>query len=444
MATGVPPLDRSLRGGLRDEKLLILGGAPGAGKTSLARQIGDNLARAGVAVGWLAADEETAGIDVRRMQALGISREEAEMPSDETIARITLALEPLPFVIYDIAEDWTVEAVIEDLAKRFPNHRRVFIGDSLQTLRAHAGGDSQQPRERIDTVLEVTKHLARQPSTRCAVILTSELARGSYRNATSPESTSDLAAFKESGSIEYGAHVLCVLRSHAEIEDVISIAQPKNRIGPKCDFLLRFDRVTTNLSETSQEVHDDQKRDEIQAAILAALSPDDWPSRADLIQNGAGLEELKSAVRLQGVQFANGHIFKEVLLELVRDKLVRLARSKYRPAGPSPGATTGRDAMARPGDAFQSLSLALGPATVDTGNPVHLWLRARCTRGDFEERASALHGDFDQWATTSGHDQMTHRAFADSLASAGLKRGRRDARGQFWCGARLSDSGAMA
>src|SRR5690606_7350136 len=70
IALGIPPLDRSTRGGLRPQKTMILGGAPGAGKTSFMRQIADNVAKSGIPVGWFAADEESVGIDVRRVQAI--------------------------------------------------------------------------------------------------------------------------------------------------------------------------------------------------------------------------------------------------------------------------------------------------------------------------------------------------------------------------------------
>ena len=77
-STGFEILDESLRGGLRPRKMVIIGGAPGAGKTSYCRHLADNLCANGAAVAWLASDEEGVGIQIRRAQAIGLSREDAE------------------------------------------------------------------------------------------------------------------------------------------------------------------------------------------------------------------------------------------------------------------------------------------------------------------------------------------------------------------------------
>src|SRR5690606_26432372 len=70
--TGIEPLDVHLRGGLRLEKVMVIGGAPGAGKTSLGAQMARHWARNGLAVAWVAIDEETAGIDARNLQSVGV------------------------------------------------------------------------------------------------------------------------------------------------------------------------------------------------------------------------------------------------------------------------------------------------------------------------------------------------------------------------------------
>jgi predicted ATP-dependent serine protease len=99
-----------LRGGIQVKKTVVVGGAPGAGKTSLARQIADRFCRNSVAVGWLAIDEEPAGIDARRLQAIGVSRELAEEPDEPTIAFAETELGALPFEVF---EDATLEDVFE-------------------------------------------------------------------------------------------------------------------------------------------------------------------------------------------------------------------------------------------------------------------------------------------------------------------------------------------
>ncbi len=60
MATGIPGLDRVLRGGLRPRALHVIGGLPGTGKTTLAQQIAYHHAGEGGRVLYLAALSETA------------------------------------------------------------------------------------------------------------------------------------------------------------------------------------------------------------------------------------------------------------------------------------------------------------------------------------------------------------------------------------------------
>jgi circadian clock protein KaiC len=60
LSTGVPGLDRILRGGLVPRSLHVIGGLPGTGKTSLAQQISYHHAKTGGKVLYLAALSETA------------------------------------------------------------------------------------------------------------------------------------------------------------------------------------------------------------------------------------------------------------------------------------------------------------------------------------------------------------------------------------------------
>lgn len=78
------------------------------------------------------------------------------------------------------------------------------------------------------------------------VIATSELARGAYRNQQSADDTNPLAAFKESGGIEYGFGLALVLRSRKGTNDLVDVAVAKNRFGgekPPMLLRLNFDRA---------------------------------------------------------------------------------------------------------------------------------------------------------------------------------------------------------
>lgn len=278
--TGLAPLDKALRGGMRLEKVMIVGGAPGAGKTALLRQVADFMCRIGVCVGWLAGDEEPSAIDGRRLQAIGVRREVAEQPDEPTLNLAAQVLAPLPFVIYDAAEGWTVERAFVDLAARYPDQPRAFFGDSVQTIRTERTATIESERKKIDDVMMTAKALARSPQTRAMCAFTSELARGSYRSEASAEATNDLAAFKESGGIEYYGHILLVLRSMKGEGAYVEVSMPKNRLGPKIDFVLQMDFETTNLTES----FDDPRFSQMKAAaeliipeIRQVLESTGWP-----------------------------------------------------------------------------------------------------------------------------------------------------------------------
>jgi replicative DNA helicase len=242
-STGFAPLDGQLRGGLRPGNLVVLGGPPGSGKTTLAANIAAHLSRSGVAVGWLAVDEECSGIDVRRLQAIGVSREQAEQPDDATIEHADEQLGRLPFEMFD--QDHTVESLFLSLARLYPNQPRVVVIDSVQSARTTRSLELESPRERVDELLGQAKRLATQPDTQAIVLFTSELARASYGPKGRVGGVEDIAAFKESGGIEYQATVLLMLKADKEHPLLIHVSTPKNRVGgTKASFDLLLDPET--------------------------------------------------------------------------------------------------------------------------------------------------------------------------------------------------------
>lgn len=241
--TGISELDRLCRGGIRPGKVLVLGGAPGAGKTTLAVQIAANLARAGVSVGWLAVDEEAAGIDARLLQSLGVNRDLAEEPDDKTIEFAAANLAGLPL---HISEEATVEEIFAQLCESSEEGRRAVFIDSVQTARTDRSESIDNVRERINDVIKTAKALAVRH--KAILVMTSELSRGSYRSRKRDDQVEDLAAFKESGSIEYAGQVLVVLRS-GEDDTTVHANIPKCRIGRKgsFDLILNYDRATFSV-----------------------------------------------------------------------------------------------------------------------------------------------------------------------------------------------------
>lgn len=294
IATGIDALDVLLRGGIRPQQVMVIGGAPGAGKTTLGVQFARFMARAGVAVAWLAIDEESAGIDARNLESTGIPRDLAEEPDDETIISAGAEFGPLPWLMLD---DATVEDAFVQLAKRYPDHQRAVFVDSIQTAWTSTSGAIPSIRERVSDVIQTAKRYARQDATRAAVFLTSELARGAYRSRNASEQIDDLAAFKESGAIEYQGHVLLVLRTDPEDAAAVTVTVPKNRIGRRGTFGLRLDFASATFRHRDLPVAPSASHGELSRRVLAVLrETPDVSGSVVVARTGARRQDVYTAI----------------------------------------------------------------------------------------------------------------------------------------------------
>lgn len=245
MPTHFETLDEWTRGGLRCGKLVAIGGAPGAGKTALALQLGHVYHDGGCPVAVYAADEARDGLLGRWGQQCGMVREDIEEAAEPTRAVLAQHFER-GLVDFIDPDDATLDAVIAWLLRE--SHDRGMMGvlvvDSIQTCRVD-GGDGLEPKQRIDLVVRAIKAAA---AAGLLVIATSEVARGFYRS--SHDRIDPLAAFKESGAIEYALAVGIVLASVKGEVGQVDAYVPKNRLGRHSTtdiaFRLRldFDRCT--------------------------------------------------------------------------------------------------------------------------------------------------------------------------------------------------------
>jgi replicative DNA helicase len=254
LATDFATLDKATRGGLRSGKVIVFGGAPGAGKTTWAIQLAWKWARAGIFVAVLAADEDADGLLVRIGQLEGLQREDLEDGLPYARKRLSERLRDVTprFQLVDADETGaTVEAVSERLARDAEGKPTVFVVDSIQTVRSEGSEDAEGPRARIDAVIAALKKCAKVDGH--LVIATCELARGAYRSQNAADRIDDLAAFKESGGIEYGVTTALVLRSVATEnggeEGLVDVSIPKNRLGSKTPFRIRLDYKRASFEE---------------------------------------------------------------------------------------------------------------------------------------------------------------------------------------------------
>lgn len=301
-----PGIDTATRGGLRPGRLLVLAGAPGAGKTSLAVQLARHFCRAGHPVGFLASDEAADGILVRWGQQEQLSRDELEQGVHATRKFLAGQLLGLPLVLVDADED---RACLEDVAERVVDLAQdtqrpgVLVVDSIQTARVRAhDGIGTSPRERVEATVNALKRAHRGQG--LLVLATCEVSRGLYRGGADPK-INPLAAGKESGAIEYAAEMLLVLTSVAGESDLVDVAVPKNRIGGGKDgFRIKLDRDRCRFEETSIDAPEDQEqaedeRDETREARVAA--------------DAEVLFALFLKKRAQGIKFTSKSAFRKLV-----------------------------------------------------------------------------------------------------------------------------------
>jgi replicative DNA helicase len=291
LATGLKDLDRMM-GGLQKSDLIVLAGRPGMGKSSLATNIGYNVAKAwegsvrpdghisstnGGIVGFFSLEMSAEQLATRMISeqteipSSRIRRGEIEPADFDRIAETARQMEQLPFYI-----DETGGLTIAQLAARARRLKRqrgldLLIIDYIQLL----SGSSRRAQEgRVQEVTEITtalKALAKELNV--PVLALSQLSRAVESRDDKRPQLSDL---RESGSIEQDADaVLFVFREEyylknreprpgseehfkwqTEMEAVHGRAEViigKQRHGPTGTVALQFKGEFTRFSDLAEE-----------------------------------------------------------------------------------------------------------------------------------------------------------------------------------------------
>ncbi len=258
LVTGTATLDTIARGGLPEGKLVLYGGAPGAGKTTRVVQDADTAARAGWSVLVDVADGSIEDVVQRFAQLHGVTRDEWDANNAEALSRFADEIEPLALEILDADTCPFVEDASALLKAKRGGAPSLLIIDSAQQVRSRAGDIADGPRARLDANLAALKRAARTDAH--LVIATSELARGAYRNKNSADQIDDLAAFKESGALEYAADLALVLRNVRDEEDLVDVTIPKSRLGERTPFRMRLDRRHMRFTEIAVDVEEEERQ----------------------------------------------------------------------------------------------------------------------------------------------------------------------------------------
>lgn len=292
ISTGLRDLDAKM-GGLQKSDLIVLAGRPGMGKTSLATNIGYNIARAwqgelgpdghmktvnGGVVGFFSLEmsaqqlatriiAEQAGIPSHTILRGGITAEQFERIKD-----VSIEMQHLPFYV-----DETGGLSIAQLAARARRLKRqkgldLIIVDYIQLL----SGSARRDGNRVQEVTEITtklKALAKELAV--PIMALSQLSRQVENREDKRPQLSDL---RESGSIEQDADVVMfvyreeyylenrkptegteeffkwqqeVERAHGKAEVIIG----KQRHGPTGTVEMQFEASVTRFGDLARDAY---------------------------------------------------------------------------------------------------------------------------------------------------------------------------------------------
>jgi replicative DNA helicase len=256
-STGFRVLDKLL-GGLRPGAITVIGGRPASGKSSLALQIADSVARQNCNTLFLSL-EMTVNQSIYRMagQRTGITSSLIEqgdlsvVQADRAIESIAkLASFPLTIIDRNCSTLASIERLI--LLANIKSPLSVVVIDFIQLVRFPG---SRDPRHRqigvaIETLCEISKNL------NIHIILCSQLNRSMDSRSIKIPQLSDL---KESGDIEQGAaHVLFVCRTDDLSNDLEretlshgNVIVAKNRFGRSGIVNIFMRPETTSFADVS-------------------------------------------------------------------------------------------------------------------------------------------------------------------------------------------------
>jgi DNA repair protein RadA/Sms len=152
MATGIGELDRVLGGGLVPGSLVLLGGSPGIGKSTLTNMVLGHLQQAGHPTLYVSGEESAEQVRLRAERLVPAN----SAPID--VGRIAGSPATNPALKVPVLAETDLDAVLETIATHAPH---VCVIDSVQTLRASdlsgAPGSVGQVREVAARIMDLAK-----------------------------------------------------------------------------------------------------------------------------------------------------------------------------------------------------------------------------------------------------------------------------------------------
>lgn len=255
--TGYQDLDKQLGGGMLNSGMYILAARPGMGKTTLAINIADRIAKNGKPVLFVSLEMDTNQIEAKRLaRETGIPSDRLLMDAltdeeETSIGNATEMIRSLP--VYLNKRDTVTVSQVEVMARRVKGLRLIvidYIGKILPELLGRSPG-------RVEYMTEISgdiKNLARRFNV--PVLVLCQLNRAPSTRSDPQPILTDL---RDTGAIEQDADGVIFLyrpdydkprASKKETKIDIQVIVSKNRHGPVGDCTMAFDLSSSKLTTT--------------------------------------------------------------------------------------------------------------------------------------------------------------------------------------------------
>jgi len=265
VGTSLPELDTVLGGGLEPQRLMVLLGAPGGGKTTLANQIACSAAMAGRPVLFVSSEEPPFSLLSKTLARIGkipysavLKGYEEQMPKiEQTLQAYQETVAATRLAYMDVTMGGSLDMIekgAQQLFEQFKaNGNGILIIDYLQNFARQLLAFRNGKQDLRLAVTEISSRLrAIAASLDCTVIALASQHRASQYDATK----NALATGKESGDIEYTADVVMAIGDGSTVERTAPdgftakvLRVDKNRQGAAGDTCV----IDLNWSGTYQE-----------------------------------------------------------------------------------------------------------------------------------------------------------------------------------------------
>jgi len=274
LKTGHEHMDELLNG--LQMGLLVLGGAPGCGKTTFVKQVADDVARLnGCPVLFLAYDENAEAQRLKTLARLSdvpmrqIKKGRVDVDAWDKVKRAAEEYKTFGHLVYVISGNITekmtpqrIQLEAESLKHKTNADRILVIVDYLQIVPVEAPRDFDSDKTRVDYICKRLCHVAEE--TNATILAISQLNRQGYKSVLE---IGNFEIFKETGGIEYNAFQAMALgydtdetkklSNRDDEERIVQLVLHKNRDGGlgRCRFTY-FPKVAKFEEDPDDTAHE--------------------------------------------------------------------------------------------------------------------------------------------------------------------------------------------